>query len=105
VGCIVRRETSQTARRIFSPGSGHSDERKDAGPARLVHGPGSGETLSDLIEDTEFDGPVFDKAALYDYGAGDRVLSLPSILVRIPQIVEYPAQFAFQYGERKREAL
>ena len=89
--------------RVRSP-----SDRQGVSYTRLVrtfYGEGSDERLAQLISEAEFDGPVFDNAALYDAGSNDGLQSLQDLLTRIPQIVEETPGFAVWYNEKKRKAL
>lgn len=72
---------------------------------RTFYGDASETNLSQLITEAEYDGTIFDNAALYNAGSDDGLQSLHGILTRIPQIVEKTARFALYYEHRVREAL
>ncbi|TQB68083.1 hypothetical protein MPDQ_004050 [Monascus purpureus] len=83
-----------------------ASDRQGVSYTRLVctfYGEGSEENLAELISEAEYDGTVFDEAALYDAGSNDGLQSLRNILTRIPQIVEETPGFAAWYNERKRK--
>ncbi|KAJ5891445.1 uncharacterized protein N7473_007673 [Penicillium subrubescens] len=82
-----------------------ASDRRGVSYTRLIctfFGEDSEENLAKLISEAEYDGAVFDDAALYDAGSNDGLQSLHSILTRIPQIVEETPGFAAWYNERKR---
>lgn len=86
----------------------NSLDRREASYTRLVrtfYGECSDTIFADLISQAEFDGPVFDNAALYDAGWDDNLQSLQDILTRTPQTVEETACFALIYDDRMRGAL
>lgn len=89
--------------RVRSP-----SDRQGVSYTRLVrtfYGDRSEISFSKLITEAEYDGTLFDNAALYNAGSDDGLQSLYSILTRIPQIIEETAPFALSYEHRIRKAL
>ncbi|EED15557.1 hypothetical protein TSTA_049950 [Talaromyces stipitatus ATCC 10500] len=104
--CLNKYDITEDEKNLLARIRSASD-RQGVSYTRLVrtfYGEGSEGNLAKLIFEAEYDGTVFDDAALYDAGSNDGLQSLHNILTHIPQIVEQTPEFAAWYNERKRKA-